>query len=264
MPLHFGSARLKLERAKHHIDDLDRQVGKFFASGAVTVTIEDYPERAQRAVVRKTNRPVPNEFSLVLGDAIHNARAALDLMTWEAITPYTQMRKAVQFPVGRDEDHFLKQMLPSRQITSASPEIVAAFTDLQAYENGNGHDLWLLHELDIQDKHQLIVVVAAVTLLRNFSPMAIDPSGATISISYEGDVDIVFGGEFEDLFCWPLTSRSLPLPEVRRRFRSQQNVGKTLAIAFGAEPALNQMVIPTLGRILAAVERAIDRVATAL
>ena len=109
MPSHFASARLKLERAKHHIQDLNRQVGKFFASGAVTVTIEEYPERAQRAVVRKTNKPVPNEFSLILGDAIHNARVVLDLMTWEAITPYTQTRKPVQFPVGRNKDHFLKQ-----------------------------------------------------------------------------------------------------------------------------------------------------------
>jgi hypothetical protein len=264
----LSAARLKLERAKQHIMDFNREGAKFFSSGAFEFTVGDDPKAGQRSVRVKAHKPVPEQLGLIMGDAIHNMRAALDLMTWEVLAPHKPWPpSSVQFPVGKDRNHFLKEMIPSRKINLATPEIIRAFNELQAYEGGKGDALWRIHYLDVADKHQILLPSVSTASLAAFSPTRVDPGFPGLPfLTTPSTVFRFFGSESQNLFTWPTGASSAPLSEARRRLKDYANRYKTFAIAFGtqAKPYAMGLVVPKLLEFAKAVDAAIDSSATAL
>jgi hypothetical protein len=94
-----------------------------------------------------------------LGDCVHNLRSALDLLAVELVranggTPgdYTA------FPVGSDYRHF--QTSAIRRVNGASTKAIDLICRLKPYRRQDSL-IYRLHRLDIADKHQLIIPVAA-------------------------------------------------------------------------------------------------------
>jgi hypothetical protein len=70
---------LKMERARHHINDFNTRIDAFLAERPSKL-IERFQYQAGKRTLRvKAEKPVSEDFSLIVGDAIHNLRAALDL-----------------------------------------------------------------------------------------------------------------------------------------------------------------------------------------
>jgi len=66
---------LKLDRAQHHIDDLKAQVDAFLAGKPFTLIIQMRSNPGKLALRVKRDRAIPESFSLIIGDAVHNLRS---------------------------------------------------------------------------------------------------------------------------------------------------------------------------------------------
>ncbi len=171
----FENARLKIGRANEHVRDLEARQAAFFASGACLFSFVQDAEAAVAYFKFTQLKPIPPEFALIAGDAIHNYRAALDQLIWEIIGPLNPPSpKLVQFPFGENAKSF-ESVINTRQIQRAGKKVVQAIRDTKPYPEGNGELYWL-HELDILDKHKLVIGVQPLIAPGAFSKDRIETS----------------------------------------------------------------------------------------
>lgn len=149
----FSSPRLKLQRAMRHIGELEEIIEKYF-SGKWFSCETKFNERGEPCF-NMVFQGAPDEFSMVLGDAIHNIRSALDLAAVELVGLNKQDTKGVMFPFARNEQEFHKA-LKNKNIDRASQCAQELIRGLKPYGGGNDM-LRSLHELDIQDKHHTVI-----------------------------------------------------------------------------------------------------------
>jgi hypothetical protein len=163
-PLFTGS-KLKIKRANQHIDELQHILFAFLKADFYRLHIERDPKDGMNVLKFETTKDMPYEVPLVIGDSIHNLHAALDLMACEIVslagnTPDRQ----TQFPFRDTRDELVKA-INGGKIKAADPAIINLIVDtIQPYKGGND-PLCALHDLDIMDKHRLLIPVASVTAL---------------------------------------------------------------------------------------------------
>jgi hypothetical protein len=184
----FG-VRLKLDRADLHLAALDAEVSAWLAQDPYGLDgeFEPRPDLGQgpdvglyhfrfREVV-----PLPAEWSVVVGDVVHNARGALDHLTWQLVLANGNEPTArTQFPICLTpktfDDEAKTRLLgvsadDRTKITSAQPfadEDVQGWTPTQIkFEQ----PLAILKELSNQDKHRVIIATAAIPRSVIWSPI---------------------------------------------------------------------------------------------
>jgi len=191
---------VKIERAGKHIIDFHAAQQAFLDSYPVAFTHDDEPDSTGHYNVRIADiKPVPPELSLILGDAIHNLRSALDLLACQLIKLRSNDHncKNIYFPILDSAKDFIKALKKNEEDFELMGEFaINILTQLQPYRGGKGHKLWMLHRLDIQDKHRLLIVVLPSIngwrrQIEDRTPNSLNLRGkrfvdAEISISFEG------------------------------------------------------------------------------
>lgn len=165
---------IKLERARTHINDLRFEIASFIRSEPYRITIEHDPETDMVGPFADIRALVPHYWAGIIGDAIHNMRASFDLALNAVVADkfFGDARASIyafpsdQYPFG----------IPI--IRGLSAEHYSKLIDLQPYNTGN-NDLRLIHELDIRDKHQMLVLAATASALLDLRATAF---GGTISV----------------------------------------------------------------------------------
>jgi hypothetical protein len=157
MPLPFFEApRLKLRRARYHIGDLTEQIRAYLLRSPFHLQIVADPTFAGgRKWVARVSEEVPPDFSAIIGDVIHNLRAALDLLACELVRANCPDDEGVHFPFAESASE-LDRMIERRHIDRAKPAVVALIKKLAPYKGGNAA-LRAIHDLDIMDKHQALI-----------------------------------------------------------------------------------------------------------
>lgn len=147
---------LKLKRARHHINDLNRRVESFLARKPF-VLMERHERKASRATYRvKIKEAVPPEFSLIVGDAFHNLRASLDLTLFGLAG---HLAPDIHFPIPKKPTaEALKAAIKKAHVQVAGKKVVEAIDRLEPHKDGVGVGLYLIHTFDIQDKHRLLIL----------------------------------------------------------------------------------------------------------
>ena len=148
--------RLKIKRAKHHINDLSAQIDAFMAKKPFKMFSIFDPANDRVALRTKAEIPIPPEFAVIAGDAIHNLRSALDLTIYAFAKDTAANRERIAFPFSKTEEG-LKGAIPNAQVQFAGKKVVEAVTALKPYPDGN-ELLSSVHELDIRDKHRLLLL----------------------------------------------------------------------------------------------------------
>ena len=97
----------------------------------------------------------PGEMPLVIGDAIHNLRAALDLTMCDVARAQGKSTAGIKFPFAENAKK-LEAIFRDKEIKRLGPDIKKMILDMQPYKFGN-ISLRALHDLDIDDKHKLIL-----------------------------------------------------------------------------------------------------------
>src|SRR4051794_37203940 len=74
----LARVKLKVERAKEHIRNLESAVQAFRDTDPYGFRIEDDLQTGDKIYRIEIRRQTPDAFSLIVGDAVHNLRSALD------------------------------------------------------------------------------------------------------------------------------------------------------------------------------------------
>lgn len=153
----FPDCRLKVERAKSHIDELDRVIAEHKTNKPPIVEYADRigPDGVTRKTLSVIAKAPPPITSAIIGDAIHNLRSALDLMAVRLVELTGADGEDTSFPFGKDEKSFLKE-IKNKNFDKASPIDQAELIALRPY-NGGDDKLFALHKLNILDKHKRII-----------------------------------------------------------------------------------------------------------
>ncbi|MBF9071729.1 hypothetical protein [Streptacidiphilus fuscans] len=148
---------LKFQRAHEHIAQLSEGITGFVATEPFAV--EESEEQGDLVYRVRVREAPPRELSLALGDAVHDARSALDYLAWQLVraggsTPCT----STYFPITRDEQTFMAKY--RSDLRGATKEALDAVRQLRPFGGGDDR-FWRLHKLDIADKHHLLLAVGA-------------------------------------------------------------------------------------------------------
>jgi hypothetical protein len=164
----FAGSWLKIERANQHISDLDSLLQAFANSDFYDLTVEKNVNTGEN-FLRISVKPLPAErYALIIGDALHNLRSALDLAYYQTVifckgTP----TKWTRFPVRDTREKLVSVLDSALEKQQISAVVHFSIVELmKPYETGNPA-LWTLDDLNIIDKHQLLIPVVKLVILSN-------------------------------------------------------------------------------------------------
>jgi len=159
----FSDAKLKVQRANSHIADLEAKVAKFFSRYPYAVRQELNFETEGFGFYVKQHRAIPRELALIVGDAIHNLRTALDYLVSAVAAARGKTINDTHFPFVRASDDLEERL--KKDVRKAGPVVMQIVRDLKPYPGGD-ETLRAIHNLDLIDKHRLVVPVASLMLVR--------------------------------------------------------------------------------------------------
>jgi hypothetical protein len=153
----FAAPKIKIERARTVLAELSRAIDTFLNTNPATVRVEIREPKSNRpqAFFHWDARGAPEMIGAIIGDIIHNLRSALDLTACELARAASESDKGVYFPFC-DRPDALEKAIKDKRFHKAGPEAVALLRQLQPYREGNAA-LRAIHDLDIQDKHQMLI-----------------------------------------------------------------------------------------------------------
>lgn len=238
----FAEPLLKLDRAKHHISDLNGKIDAYLALCPFKLFIVQSPEIGQRQFRIKTDPAIPTEFALIIGDAVHNLRAALDLMIFGLIGDLASNPENIFFPFCKDTDA-MESAITGRQIQLAGNRIVGAIRSLEPYPAGK-HGLYAIHDMDICDKHRLLMPVGRNAELSEDELRRLEP-GFFKTIHPKG-ARIVFAGDSNDPVILRINIQGIPVSELPRIDKPAE-IQPAFTICFDkGAPFAHQPVVPVL------------------
>jgi hypothetical protein len=161
-PNYFVGPKLKIERAKRHIQELEAAIKTFHNSNPYEFPGQDDLHAGQYIYRVAIKKPIPIEISAIVGDAVHNLRCVLDYLVCDCIRAANGMPDGNSgLPVKREAKRLKPGSVP--KIDGVSPRAERFFLRLKG-SKGTNDALWYLHMLDIIDKHNAIVTVASATI----------------------------------------------------------------------------------------------------
>jgi len=155
----LSSVRAKLRRADQHLKTLRREIRTFVKARGHRFVAEPNADRTQYILHAYFARPPDVEqWGLVLGDAVHCLRSALDHLVYaiaicesNADPPPNHTR--VMLPLTRTPESFTGA---GRRISGLSKDVRARIESLQPYPGRDNDLLSLLEDLDVADKHRVL------------------------------------------------------------------------------------------------------------
>lgn len=159
MPICKG-ARLKIKRANKHIADLDMCIESLKERLVATAHVDTNSgcEYIKCGFTGVDESEVLEEFSAIIGDAVHNLKCALDHVWVETLTRLIPARnwEKTKFPAFATRDD-LEAALRNRKLQIDAPYFFRFIIgQIKPYDGGD----WAIrtvHKLDIRDKHWLLI-----------------------------------------------------------------------------------------------------------
>jgi hypothetical protein len=157
----FYAPQAKIGRARKHLTELETEIEAYLNSrpARFETNIIDEPGTRRFEFMLHLRQPGPL-FSAILGDVIHNLRAALDvamcdLVRWREGNPHANVGD-VHFPICKRAKN-LDSVIRKGALDRIGVEAVDIIRDLKPYPTGNPIFCGV-HDLDVQDKHTTLVV----------------------------------------------------------------------------------------------------------
>ena len=174
------TAKLKLQRSTVHYRALQAEIENFFKPDVdpPVFNFEPGSDKGSIPIHFRIKKPLPLEWSVIVGDCLYNLRSALDHIVSSLILMHGgKLTNRNEFPIFFKRDNYFEidtKGKPTGRIgglTKVKGLPDGAATAIEALQPYNGkkwspdlHPLWLLHELSNHDKHRLVNVVhAAIT-----------------------------------------------------------------------------------------------------
>jgi hypothetical protein len=157
----FTGVWMKVERAKHHFGDLQARYERFREDNPYEAIPYDEPDTGDLVYKAKIPNQPPLWWSTIAGDCVHNLRSSLDLLVCEMVRAKgNPVTKDTGFLVAKDANAFESgyYMRKVKGVPQAAVELIKKAKPYKEADN----PFWRLNELDIADKHKLLVPVGTV------------------------------------------------------------------------------------------------------
>lgn len=232
----FRGALLKVMRADHLLEELEiatRVLPKSTGKQFLVTRSQD----AVRLIFMPDRMPL--QISAALGDCIHNLRSVFDhvavALTAPPIGSGNPMSAA--FPTGKDRQSYETEC--GRKMKGAPPKALSLIEALEPWRTGH-HLVRELHELDVMDKHRLLVPAISEMHIRS---MGAKFKGQPIEITSTDVKSVDEGRNFIiDVSCPGITDHS--------EFKLTSSLNADFSIRFDRDhPCAGELVIPTLRRM---------------
>jgi hypothetical protein len=242
----FNDSRLKIKRANQHIRELNDVLNTYMRSDFYSLAVELDAETGEEFLCFRTIKQMPESVPLIIGDAVHNLRTALDYLPCQIVRQAGGRTGYVKFPF-RDTREELVAAVNGGEIKRAGTSVIATIIDeIKPYRQGGNGALCALHDLDITDKHFLLV-----------------PTMGIAALNY---VDLEFGS-----VRMPFT---IMMVEEGLKIRWAQIPGYPIKVNYKGEPSFKinfregqpfqfEPVIPTLHQLSQLVSGCVDAIAEA-
>jgi hypothetical protein len=252
----------KIERAREQIGNLNSEITALLNSGSYTIVGENQPER-RRYAFKLLGPPAPLRIAVVAGEIVHHLRSAFDHVVWALAKKIAiPDDERIQFPVCDSRERFEKAVRGGiiKGVSKTDRPLIEALQPYKTTDPANSI-LRIIHNLDIADKHRLLVVVThalflgnVITITKNEStdpafgielpPTTTDSQGRLIA-RYPSAIE-----DGVEVHWIPLRGAANPEFEVE--------VNSTVQIAFEQVGTMErEPVIPILVQLCNGVERAI-------
>lgn len=146
-------AKLKIERANHHVKDVAKLLVDFQDSNVLA--LEKEPDGIHETLKLRIG-DISDDLPIIIGETLFQLRSALDLLA-EALPKASGPKKGtISFPICSKKN---KAREFKRKIEKFSPAVQKFIRRLKPYEGGN-RLLWALHRLRNNDAHIRLSVLA--------------------------------------------------------------------------------------------------------
>lgn len=147
---------VKIERAKHHLHDLEVVRAGFINGNPYRIEREYDPQTGYNVYRVFDIQTPPVEIGLIAGDVIHNLRSALDHLAYQLVYVNGAIySKQTAFPIWDSALEYKAQR--ARRVKGMAQSAIDAIDAIEPYQGGKGAGLWVLHYLDIADKHHTLL-----------------------------------------------------------------------------------------------------------
>lgn len=245
--MRIDAVKSKIERAKKHIRDLDLVIRAFVDSQPYSIGAKSHPvkEIHHTTLYVASVQNIPASISLIVGDAIHNLRSALDHLMWQLVeaaggTP----DENIAFPIywGTDGIQKYQSKTGNREIQKIGPTALNLLRAAQPWCSGD-NTLRSVQELDIWDKHRLLILTQ------------IGYRGWDVKLSPKGTQHIAFPTFRDSSFPLEIDQEITNIPTSTYEQQSHKDFSLNVEITFGKPQIVHgKTVLATLEEMVKFVE----------
>ena len=158
--------RVKVERAKKHLCDLEKDLIEYRRNGYTVIGPATDPKTGTPLPTASrtfhTLPRIPIDAIAASGDILQNLRSALDHLAYQLVLVGTndvlpKNPRSIQFPIVKDFATYEAEKV--RRVGGMRDGAKRAIDDAKPYKGGNDN-LWRIHELSNIDKHRTLFSVA--------------------------------------------------------------------------------------------------------
>lgn len=159
----LASSYLKKERADYHIDDLEMQARDFFsAKENYRFVSKRDPESGKQIVYLKINKPLPESWPCIIGDACSNLISALDHLYVALQRRHRDGSSGGYYPIKKDSASFntlIENGNIRGEVGSDAERLIACTQPFKVTNPSDGGNsaLWLPKKLRNDDIHNLLI-----------------------------------------------------------------------------------------------------------
>lgn len=235
--------RLKAERAHKHIDDIlaasNAVPADWFDFSLKARTVPPHAKPTRFELTYTPLKPIPELFALMIGDAVHNLRAALDHLATQ-IARSVDRDAMIHFPVTkhRKDLHHRGHLAKMEAALPGSEDLLS--NKIRPVDGAQDH-LWSFGGIDNDDKHNLII--------------------PTVTLANISGLNWNMGGSiFRDCGAGNDAAKPFVAVSAGSPFALQGEPKASVKVSFGpGAPFEGEPVVPTLSDVANLVTEVLDR-----
>lgn len=230
-----NSSSMKIKRARDLTEGLMTQVGAYMSREPIYQEVAGNPDGKKVLRLRIDERPY-EDWATLAGDAIHNARAALDHLAGSLVLENGGITtRDTAWPFAKDAESFNKAA--KRTLKGASDNACAVIKSTRPWQGGNDW-LWLLSQLDNGDKHNILAPVVAGGFGYRWSNPIPDEPGHSLGVAMcpSEYSPIVYDGYVQEVYEESFTG----VPE---RVSLPEGMSLDFLITFGDVPHIGHLPV---------------------
>lgn len=253
----FDSARLKVQRANEHINQLEEWLSGIIQANrdaAISYKNSESGAESHMLLVQRPNG-FSNQAALMIGDAAHNLRTALDHLASAIVIAAGEDPSRIYFPLSDTRDGLIRSP-EYRFIERVAPDFAIVIADIiKPYKTANTA-FWGLNRLDRVDKHRMMLPTITTSQHRVVAIREEHEDNLPF-LPAPGEIYIIPGVTTADGIVTSVGRE--PRPGTQAFLHNQNNGYATVDICFGKGNVFEgESVIPTLRQLAERVSGTIE------